>query len=723
MNVSADGLNASAPVIVGNAKIDRPISFKLDVMPVFTRAGCNAGSCHGAARGKDGFRLSLYGFDPDGDYYRLTHEQVNRRINLAVPQDSLMIQKAQGKVPHTGGKRFGEDSELCQTLLRWLEVGAPRDAANVATPTALELEPANSVLDGAGAQQQLVAKALYSDGTSRDVTNLAVFISSNDNSATVTPDGLVTAAQRGEAFVTARFATFTVGAGFIVIPKGDAFTVPKVPEFNYIDELVDAKLWKLHIAPSELCSDEEFLRRAYIDIIGLLPSPADRIRFLNDPGSKKREKLVDELLARREFVDLWVMKWAELLKIRSSDGQRVSYKATLLYFNWLEQQIQNNVPFDQIVRQLIWADGGTFKNPAANYYQLESDPLKLAEDTAQVFMGMRIQCAQCHNHPFDRWTLDDYYGFAGFFSQVARKPGEDPRETIVSNSGGGEVKHPLGDKVVPVKFLGGALADVKSKDRRQVLADWLASPANPYFARNLANIVWAHFLGRGIIEPVDDVRVSNPPSNPQLIDELARRFQEYHYDFKRLVRDICTSRTYQLSSRTNVTNQLDDRNFSHAAVRRIRAEVLLDCIDQVTQTQEKFKSLPRGSRAVEIADGATSNFFLTIFGRASRETVCSCEVKMEPNLSQALHLLNGNTVHQKVEGGSAIKQMLEKKMSPPAVITELYLRCYGRVPTPQEVQHLQGLIAENGKDPQQVRSGLEDVFWAILNSKEFLFNH
>ena len=420
---------------------------------------------------------------------------------------------------------------------------------------------------------------------------------------------------------------------------------------------------------------------------------------------------------------MWVMKWAELLQIRSDQQNRVSYKASLLYYNWLEEKIQNNVPFDQIVQELLEADGGTFKNPATNYYETEIETLKIAENTAQVFMGMRIQCSQCHNHPFDRWTLDDYYGFAGFFSQIGRKVGEDPREVIVSNSGGGEVKHPLGDRVVPVKFLGGEVADVKGKDRRQVLAKWLASPDNPYFAKNLANIVWAHFLGRGIIEPVDDVRVSNPASNPELLEMLGHRFTEYHYDFKRLVRDICTSRTYQLSCRTNPTNELDDRNFSHGKIRRIRAEVLLDCINQVTESKEKFKGLPLGSRAVEIADGTTTNYFLTTFGRATRETVCSCEVKMEPNLSQALHLLNGDTVHAKVANSGVSRKLWDEKKSVDGVVTELYLRCYSRPPMPAELKNIDALLADAGKDPQQMQLALDDVFWALLNSQEFLFNH
>ena len=519
----------------------------------------------------------------------------------------------------------------------------------------------------------------------------------------------------------ARFATFTVGSQIIVVPKGVAYTWPTVPENNYIDTLVNAKLRKLKLLPSPLCDDATFIRRVYIDIVGTLPPREKYEYFLATEDPKKRERLVDELLARKEFVELWVMKWAELLKIRSTDDVNgVSYKAALLYYNWLQERISKNVPMNQIVKELLSSTGGTFKNPATNYYQVETDTLKVAENTAQVFTGMRLQCAQCHNHPFDRWTMNDYYGFASFFTQVGRKPAEDGRETVIFNSGSGEMNHPVTGKPVPPKFLGGDSPDVTGKDRRAVLADWLASPENPYFARNLANIVWAHFFGRGVIDPVDDVRVSNPASNPELLDALARHFTEYNYDFKKLVRDICLSRTYQLAGTTNDTNAGDDRNFSHAAVRRIRAEVLLDCISQVTEAKEKFQGLPLGARAVQIADGRTANYFLTTFGRATRETVCSCEVKMEPNLSQALHLLNGETVQKNIVDGGVIKRMLDQKRPPQEIVEDLYARCLCRKPTAEESARLQLAVAGSKTDQQQV---LTDVFWALLNTKEFIFTH
>ena len=369
---------------------------------------------------------------------------------------------------------------------------------------------------------------------------------------------------------------------------------------------------------------------------------------------------------------------------------------------------------------MLGSNGGTFANPpATNYYQNETDTLKVAENVAQVFMGMRIQCAQCHNHPFDRWTMDDYYSFAAFFAQIGRKRAEDPREIVVYNSGGGEVRHPVGNRVMPPKFLGGDTPDVKGKDRRVVMAQWLASEENPYFATNLANVVWAHFFGRGIIDEVDDVRVSNPAVNQELLQALAGKFTEYNYDFKRLVRDICTSRSYQLSTQTNETNEKDSRNFSHAPLRRLRAEVLLDAVSQATETKNKFRGLPLGARAVQIADGNTSTYFLTTFGRATRETVCSCEVKMEPNLSQALHMLNGDTVNSKIQQGKLIERLLAEKATPPQIIENLYVRCLSRKPTPSEVASLSEELAQQ----KDVKTALEDVFWALLNSREFLFNH
>ena len=721
LKVKFAGRTLVVPVKVESAQAEQPISFVKDVMPVFTKAGCNTGGCHGSSRGKDGFRLSLFGYDPDGDHFRLTREFIGRRINLELPEESLVLEKATNRVPHTGGERFKADSEFYRTILAWLKAGAPKDGADVAKVVRVEINPRQSVLEGAGETQQLNVRAFYSDGTDRDVTALTAFMSNNDVAVKVTETGKVVAGVRGEAFITARFEAHATGVQVLSIPKNLNFTWPAVAENNYVDTLVNAKLKKLRITPSAVGDDATFIRRVYLDITGTLPTSEDVKKFLGDQETAKRERLVDDLLTRKEFVDVWVMKWAELLQIRSADQQlQMSTKSALQYFEWLEDQIARNVPVDVMVKTLLTANGPSFEEPAANFYKVERDTLKLSENVAQAFMGVRVQCTQCHNHPFDRWTMNDYYSFAAFFAQVGRKAGEDPRETIVYNSGSGGVKHPVGGKDMAPKFLGGAQPNIpKGADRRQVLADWMVSTENPFFARNLANITWAHFFGKGIVDPVDDVCVSNPASNPELLDALAAKLTEYRYDFKKLIRDICLSRTYQLSPIPNDTNAGDERNFARGGVRRIRAEILLDALSAVTASTEKIRGLPQGARAVAIADGRTSTYFLTTFGRATRETPCSCEVKMEPNLSQALHLLNGDAVNAKVINGGLVKKWLKAGRPREEIVEELYLRTLSRYPTATETEKIQAFFTE-GKAADVV---LNDLFWSLLNAKEFVFNH
>ncbi len=709
-------LTVSASVEVKNALAESPVSFHLDVMPIFLRVGCNTGSCHGAARGKDGFRLSLFGYDPKGDYQRITREIGVRRINLAIPAKSLLIEKITGGVPHTGGKLFEKDSDYCQTLLRWLQAGAPADASEPPQVVGVDLYPPSAVIEGAKTLQPFIARARYSDGSDRDVTNLAVFDSNNSNSLAISKNGMAEAAARGEAFVTARFNTVTTGSQVLVLPKDLQYTAPAITG-NYLDQLVGAKLNRLRMLPSELCSDEEFLRRVTLDITGLLPTAEQFETFMADTDPQKRAKLIDSLLDRKEFAEIWAMKWAELLMVKSNN--QVSYKAMFLYSNLLTNKIASGVPLDQMVRELLSANGGTFKNPSTNFYQIERDTLKTAENVAQTFMGIQTQCAQCHNHPFDRWTMDDYYSFAAFFRQIGRKQGEDYRETIVFDQRGGEVNHPVTKAVMKPKYLGGETPEINGQDRRALVAQWLTSPENPYFSRSVANRVWEHFFGFGVVHPVDDIRVSNPASNPALFEELGRRLVEYQYDFKRLVRDICNSHAYQRSVVRNETNELDERNFAHANPRRVRAEILLDCISQITDAQDKFRGLPLGARAVQIADGRTSNYFLTTFGRAARDTCSASEVSSAPSLSQALHMLNGPTVHGKISQGGVVKRWLDEGKTPDQVIEAIYIRALSRKPTPNETATLATMVQESG-NPQQ---GLEDVFWSVLNSREFVFNH
>ena len=717
IKVTVDGMSIVVPVTVQNSDVATPLSFRSDVMAVLTKAGCNTGKCHGSASGKDGFRLSLFGYDPNGDHCRLTREIPGRRISVRSPKDSLLINKALGNVDHTGGQLIIEDSPEHRTLLQWMEQGAPADPAEIPVPVSIRVLPEEVVFAQKGEAQSVLVMASFSDGTDRDVTDRAVFISNNDASATVTTSGSIQASGPGSAFIMARFDQFTAGTAIIVRP-GTPYKSPELPSNNYVDDLVQDRWRDLHLIPSDVCSDEVFLRRVYVDLTGLLPTPDERTTFLADSDPKKREKVVDALLVRPEFPDLWVMKWAEMLQIRTING--ISAKGLLLYDRWLRDRVHAGMTIDAIVRELIPATGGTFANPATSYYQTETTPQLLAENMAQAFLGTRIQCAQCHNHPFDRWTMDDYYGFAAFFSQVGYKQDQDPREIMIFNSGTGSLAHPVDNRSVIPTFLGEGAPEIpEGTDYREVLANWLTSDQNPAFARNLSNVVWAQFFGIGIVDPVDDVRVSNPPSNPRLLDSLAKRLQESHYDIRPLIRDICTSRVYQLSTARNESNRLDERHFSHGRVRRLRAEVMLDCLNQVTETSVDFRGLPAGSRAIQVPDGATPNYFLTTFGRASRATACSCEVKTSPTLSQALHLLNGESTTGKIAEGKVIERMLANKKEPAEIVSLLYELCLCRQPTEKEAQAIHDRLSASA----DVKTNLSDLFWALLNSNEFIFNH
>jgi hypothetical protein len=715
--VSAEGQQAELTVHVSDVDAAAPLTFRNDVLPVLTRAGCNSGRCHGAASGKDGFHLSLFGYDPDGDYRRLTRELAGRRINLDQPDDSLLLNKALGRVPHSGGARIEEGSRDHLVLLEWLSAGAVADPKEMPLPVRIEVFPKEAVFRGPGEDQLLTVVAHFSDGSDRDVTDQAVFVGNNDAAATVSVDGLVTSTGPGTAFILARYDEFTEGSGVIVRPQR-----PYVPaewtSVNEIDAAVERRWKRLHLSPSPLASDEVFLRRVYIDLIGQLPSAADREAFLADPALDKRSKLVETLLQRPEFLDLWVMKWAEQLQIRTVNG--ISPKGLQIYDQWLRQRIRSGATVADVLSEVLPATGGTFEHPATNYYQTETTPQLLAENVAQAFLGMRIQCAQCHNHPFDRWTMTDYFGFASFFSQVGYKQAADPRELTVFNAGLGELRHPVSRQPVAPKFLGDAAPQIPAgADYRQPLADWLTSPNNRAFSRNIANLVWAHFFGIGIVEPVDDMRISNPPSNPELLDYLAARLAESKYEIVPLVREICNSRVYQLSAERTADNAWDERQFSHSRIRRLRAEVLLDCIHQVTEAEAEWPGLPAGSRAVHLADGRTQDYFLTTFGRATRDTACSCEVKTAPTLSQALHLLNGEKTTGCIAEGGLVERLLQELGDPVQVAEALYVRCYSRAPSPSE----RSQIAEQLQASSDPAASLADLFWALLNSNEFVFNH
>ena len=693
------------------------VSFVNDIVPILSRHGCNAGSCHGAARGKDGFALSLFGYDPAGDYRALVRELPGRRINLAMPAESLLLAKATGSVTHTGGKLFDKDSESYRKLLAWIEESAKFDAETAPQLIRVSMDPKDVVLVGHQAKHPVKVTASYGDETERDVTELATFSSNNPNIASISDDAQIVAITPGEAFVMARFGAYTVGCNVIVHSKDDSFQWPAgIEESNYIDVAVHKKLRKLHIAPAPICSDADFMRRVSIDLSGRVPTRAALASFVADQDSGKREKLIDRLLATDDFERLWTMRWMDLLKVRTVN--RLSDKSVWKFSQWLRQNIHDGVPIKQWLTTMLTASGGEFKNPAAVFLHELPDQKKVAEDVAQVFLGMRIQCAQCHNHPFDRWTMDDYYGFVAFFDKVRRKRGDDLRERIIYPVNA-KTLHPVTQKVVAPRFLGGELADVAGADPREALANWIVADDNPYFARNLANRIWEQFFGRGIVNEVDDVRVSNPPVNQALLDQLAQRLVDSQFDFKAVARQICNSQAYQRGTIPGKNTVEAEKNFAVAKLRRIRAEVLLDVISQVTETTDDFAGLPDGASATEIPDGVTSNHFLRIFGRSTRQTVCTCEVNTQPNLSQALHLINGDTIQKKISKGRVIQQMMKAKMSNQEIIKDLFLRCLSRSPTELELEKLTAEL-DLSDNRKQV---LHDIFWALLNSREFLFLH
>ena len=704
----------------------RPVSFRLDVMPVFFRAGCNSGGCHGAASGKDGFRLSLFSSDPAGDYYRLTQQIVGRRVDVAVPERSLVLMKAIGKVPHSGGRRFKTDSDFYQTLLKWIEAGAPDDADNVPVVTGISLVPDKYVFSGKETTKNLHVMAKYSDGTSRDVSNLAIFMTNNKTCADVNENGLITAGKRGDTYIFARFARFTMGAEIMVLPADAKFKWPKVPVNNYIDELVNAKLEKLRIIPSGVAPDEQFLRRAYLDVIGLPPTVAEYEKFMKNPN---RAKLVDELMERDEFADLWAAKWSETLKVvgeTNTSTTGADRKAASIYYQWIREQIRKNTPLDKFVKTQVASTGSNFDDAPVNLYTMlpsgRYDPKDVAQDIAQLFTGIRIQCSQCHNHPFDRWSMEDYYGFVSFFVGVKRKVASEAREVFIYDDiNAPPAKHLLDEHPVPARFLGGDAPDVKGKDPRVALAEWLTSKDNVLFRQNMANRIWQGFFGRGIVEPVDDVRISNPPSNRELIAELGKRLVAYDFDMRKLIRDICASRTYQLTSATTASNRDDETQFSHAPLRRLRADTFLDAISQATSTVTPFGQFPAGFRATQLYEGGRkgNHYFLKTFGLTARGTVNASETRLEPTFAQALHLVNGDTIETKLARSTAITDMLAAKKKPEEIIENLYIRSMSRKPVAAEMKRMLALTEGHERD----RQTYDDIFWALINSTEFAFNH
>ena len=718
--VTWNGEQVVVPVKVTNAAVVPPASFRNDVLPVLMRTGCNSGACHGSASGKNGFGLTLFGYDPDKDFISLTRDMAGRRMNVALPTESLMLMKPSGQVDHEGGSKFTVGDPFYERIQRWIAEGAVNDPAELPQLTGIEILPHEAVLEGEGATQNFVVRATYTDGSDKDVTDLAILAASDEASLTVDGAGKATAGAKGEVYVMARYGSFAVVSQAIILQKDTQLAWPEDAQpKNYIDEFVFAKLKKLRIPPASLANDSVFLRRVYLDVLGVLPSVEETKAFMADAAPDKRAKLIDTLLQRPEFNELWAMKWADVLRVGIIPNL-LDVKAMHRYNDWLRGAMTKNVPMDQVVRELLSAEGGNFTNPAANFYIVEPDPTLLAENVAQVFMGVQIKCAQCHNHPFERWTMEDYYSFAAFFGQVGRKASSDPREQIIYDRQSGEVNNLKNGQPMKPKFLGGEVPDTTGKDRREVLANWLTSPENPWFSKNIANRVWGHFFGAGIVSPEDDVRVTNPPVNPQLLDELGKKMIEYKYDLRNLVRDICNSYTYQMSTQARDPSVTDQRNLAFAKVRRMSAEQMLDAISTVTESKVKFPNLPLGARAAQVADGNSGVYFLSVFGRPPRTTVCACERTAEPTLAQSLHLVNGDTVNNAIKSpGGKLEKLLASEKPTPEVVQELYLAALSRTPTEEEVKKIDEYVT--GAADRKL--ALEDTLWSILNSKEFIFNH
>ncbi len=714
------------------AEKSEAISFVNDVLPVLTKAGCNAGSCHAKAGGRNGFQLSILGFETVEDYENIVLEDRGRRVFQAAPDQSLLLAKASGKVPHAGGVRLPAGSTGYEVVRRWIEQGMPLHADSEPEFLSLEVKPANGVIKRNG-EQQLQAFAQYSDGSVRDVTSLALYESNAEAMAEVSEDGLVTASDiPGKAAVMVRYqgkvAVFTAA-----IPLGAPVDqLPKVR--NFVDEQVFANLKELGIPPSPVCDDATFLRRVTLDIAGRLPTVEETESFLADTAADKRDQKIEALLRSPQYADYFASKWVSLLKNRRDAASDIT--ANFAFHSWIRDSLLTNVPYDQLVRELLAATGTIVENPPVAWYKRVKDPKVQLEDIAQLFLGVRMQCAQCHHHPFERWSQDDYYSFSAFFSRIGRKPTATAGEDLIFHKRGLATAKNVrtGVTLVPVA-LGDDVGKIPpGEDPRLRLAQWMSSPKNPFFAKALVNRYWKHFFKRGLIEPEDDIRDTNPPSNPKLLAALEKHFIDSGYDLKDLIRVITRSNAYQLSAIPNEYNLVEEQNYSRFYPRRMQAEVLLDAVNDVTGSTTSFANLPAGTRAIALPDNSynSASGFLKAFGRPDNASVCECERVQSSSLSQTLFLINSSEVKAKLasSGGRAVKYLNDKR-SDEEKITELYLAVFSRPPRENElkiaIDYLKAPLKDaNGKPVPSgtaLRQNWQDLTWALINTKEFLFNH
>ncbi len=724
----SNGLAAQLPVDVIGLTHDIPINFGNQIVPIFTKLSCNSGGCHGKASGQNGFKLSLLGFYPEEDYEFLVKEGRGRRIFPTSPSQSLLLLKPIGKSPHGGGKRMDADSYEYRLIERWIAQGMPAGRAEDPTVVGIKCLPEGRVMDRKS-EQQITVLAMYSDGTTEDVTRMALFEPNDPEMAEASLTGLVkTLDLSGEVAIMARYQG-QVSTFRATIPLGAPIEHRPVVK-NFIDEAVFAKLDVLGIPPSALCDDATFLRRVSIDITGTTPTEAEVAAFLADANPQKREALVDKLLDTPAYADYFANKWNMVLRNRKRGNDLQS--TTYAFYQWIWNGLYENKPYDQFVREILTASGDAEENPPVAWYREVDQTNEQVEDLAQLFLGLRIQCARCHHHPFEKWSQDDYYGLAAFFSRIGKKnivggnaQMRDRRIFHQDGQGPAQARNDRSGKMLAPTSLGGKPLELTAEDDPRVfLADWMASPANPYMAKSLVNRYWKHFFSRGIVEPEDDMRETNPPTNPALLDALAKSFIESQYNLKQLVRTICNSATYQLSSLPNDYNLKDKQNFSRYYPKRLGAEVLYDAFHQVTSTTQNFGGLPAGTKSMQIPDPtmAQSVYFLKVFGQPQADTACECERSQEANLAQSLHLLNSAEVQGKIAGANARPAVLsaDKNRDDTLKIKELYRWVYSREPDAEE---LKIALAHLEKHKDNAKLAYEDITWALINTKEFLFNH
>jgi len=718
--VSFGTVQSTVPVKVTDFAKDTLVAFGREIVPILTKSGCNAGSCHGAQHGRGGFRLSLFGFDSLFDHEQIVQSAEGRRVVMSSPESSILLMKPALVMEHGGGEKLKLNGRDYERIRQWLADGAPEPLKDDPIVTKIEVFPTARVLEK-GESQQLAVTAFWSDGRREDVTSTAQFDALNDAVAGITPSGLVTAKAQGETHIMIRFAG-QANVMQVSLPFAKLAEFPTLAKNNYIDEHLIAKWRELGLLPSPLCSDGEFLRRLYLDVIGTLPKPDEVTAFLTDKSTDKRAKAIDRVLNRPEFIDYWALKWGDLLRINRTV---LDEKGMWSFHNWVRGQLRDGVPVDAFVRSIITAEGSTFTDGPANFFRIGQGATDWSETCAQLFLGVRMQCAKCHHHPFEKWSQDDYYGMAAFFVRLGTKNSQEfglfSRETVIFLRPTGDVSHPRKRTVVKPHPLDGPEMEDEF-DRRVKLAAWMTTGENPFFARNIVNRFWGYLMGRGLVEPLDDMRATNPASNPQLLDALAKDFADAKFDMKHLLRTILNSRAYQLSSEVTDENRADAVNvhFTRYSTKRLSAEQLADAIDFATGTQEKYVGLPLGVRAIQLPDPQVRSYLMDTFGRPARQVTCECERTGKPNIAQALHLLNGDFLNRKIADKTGrVELLITKKRTLDESIIELYMSTLSRPPRPEEVAKSQMWV----KSAPTEREGLQDLLWVLLNTREFVFNH